>query len=204
MRMKRRATEYFTEAARMLMSVEITDQQGSASDIDNFVETAITQCREAHRSGGKVMFVGNGASASHASHMAADFSKNGKIRSVAFNDAAALTCYANDYSYEEVFSKQIEIQGQAGDVLIAISSSGESENIIQAVRAARKIGASVITLSGFEADNRLRQLGDLNVWAPSPDYGFVEIAHLGVIHAIVDLAASAGADEEVIEKRFRA
>jgi D-sedoheptulose 7-phosphate isomerase len=202
--MKRNASEYFAEAARMLMSVEATDNAGGGLDIEKFVETAITMCRGAHDSGNKVMFVGNGASASHASHMAADFSKNGRIRSVAFNDAAALTCYANDYSYEEVFSKQIEMQGQAGDVLVAISSSGESENIVQAARAARKIGASVITFSGFESGNRLRQLGDLNAWVPSPDYGFVEIAHLGIIHAVVDLAVEAAADAEVVEKRFRA
>jgi D-sedoheptulose 7-phosphate isomerase len=202
--MKRSATEYFAEAARMLMSVEITDGEGSIVDIEAFIDTTIAKCREAHSSGNKVMFVGNGASASHASHMAADFSKNGRIRSVAFNDAAALTCYANDYSYEEVFSKQIEMQGQAGDVLIAISSSGESENIILAARAARKIGAGVITLSGFEAGNRLRQLGDLNAWVPSPDYGFVEIAHLGVIHAVVDMAADQAAAKDVIEKRFSA
>ena len=202
--MKRSATEYFAEAARMLMSVEITDGEGSTIDVEDFIETTIAKCRDAHIAGNKVMFVGNGASASHASHMAADFSKNGRIRSVAFNDAAALTCYANDYSYEEVFSKQIEMQGQAGDVLIAISSSGESENIILAARAARKIGAGVITLSGFETGNRLRQLGDLNAWVPSPDYGFVEIAHLGVIHAVVDLAADHAAKREVIEKRFRA
>jgi D-sedoheptulose 7-phosphate isomerase len=200
--MKRNATEYFAEAARMLMSVEITDNASNVTDIDSFIEGAISRCRKAHQAGGKVMFVGNGASASHASHMAADFSKNGKIRAMAFNDAAALTCYANDYSYEEVFSKQIEMQGRSGDVLVAISSSGESENIVQAARAARKIGASVITLSGFEPENRLRKLGDLNAYVPSPDYGFVEIAHLGVIHAVVDLAASAAAEEEVIEKRF--
>ena len=102
------------------------------------------------------------------------------------------------------FSKQIEIHGQAGDILVAISSSGESENIVLAARAARKIGASVITLSGFEAGNRLRKLGDLNAWVPSPDYGFVEIAHLGIIHSIVDLAVSLAANEEVIAKRFGA
>ncbi|MBT3789510.1 MAG: SIS domain-containing protein [Alphaproteobacteria bacterium] len=202
--MKRSATEYFAEAARMLMSVEVTDADGNVIDVESFVDMAIEKCRRAHSSGNKVMFVGNGASASHASHMAADFSKNGRIRSIAFNDAAALTCYANDYSYEEVFSKQIEIHGQAGDILVAISSSGESENIVLAARAARKIGASVITLSGFEAGNRLRKLGDLNAWVPSPDYGFVEIAHLGIIHSIVDLAVSLAANEEVIAKRFGA
>ena len=202
--MKRSATEYFAEAARMLMSVEVTDADGNVIDVESFVDMAIEKCRRAHSSGNKVMFVGNGASASHASHMAADFSKNGRIRSIAFNDAAALTCYANDYSYEEVFSKQIEIHGQAGDILVAISSSGESENIVLAARAARKIGASVITLSGFDAGNRLRKLGDLNAWVPSPDYGFVEIAHLGIIHSIDDLAVSLAANEEVIAKRFGA
>ncbi len=198
------ASEYLLEAARAVTAVEVTDRAGTSLDVDEFVDTAIYRCREAHAEGGKVMFVGNGASASHASHMAADFSKNGGIRSVAFNDAAALTCYANDYSYEEVFSRQIEMQGLTGDVLVAISSSGESENIILAARAARKIGVSVITLSGFKSHNRLRQLGDLNAYTPSPDYGFVEIAHLGIIHAVVDLAAAQKSTEISINKRFRA
>ncbi len=198
------ASEYLLEAARAVTAVEVTDRAGASLDVDEFVDTAIYHCRKAHAEGGKVMFVGNGASASHASHMAADFSKNGGIRSVAFNDAAALTCYANDYSYEEVFSRQIEMQGLTGDVLVAISSSGESENIILAARAARKIGVSVITLSGFKPHNRLRQLGDLNAFTPSPDYGFVEIAHLGIIHAVVDLAAAQKSTEISINKRFRA
>lgn len=202
--MKQSASDYLIEAARVLSSVEVTDGAGMSLDVDKFVDAAIRRCRAAHAEGGKVMFVGNGASASHASHMAADFSKNGRIRSVAFNDAAALTCYANDYSYDEVFSRQIEMQGLPGDVLVAISSSGESENIVMAVRAARKIGAAVITLSGFKPGNRLRQLGDLNAYAPSPDYGFVEIAHLGIIHAVVDLAADLGASQISMDKRFSA
>jgi len=202
--MTQSASEYLIEAARVMTAAEMTDGAGKSLDADTFVDAAIRRCRSAHVAGGKVMFIGNGASASHASHMAADFSKNGRIRSVAFNDAAALTCYANDYSYEEVFSRQIEMQGQVGDVLVAISSSGESENIILATRAARKIGVSVITFSGFKPNNRLRQMGDLNAYAPSPDYGFVEIAHLGIIHAVVDLAAGQKTDEINIGKRFSA
>jgi len=202
--MTQSVNDYLEQAGRMLMAAEATDVAGKPIDVEAFVETSIAKCRAAHNAGNKVMFIGNGASASHASHMAADFSKNGRIRSVAFNDAAALTCYANDYSYDEVFSRQIEMQAQPGDVLVAISSSGESENIVMAVRAARKVGASVITFSGFKPDNRLRQLGDLNAWVPSPDYGFVEIAHLGIIHAVVDLAAEQGANEDKITKRFSA
>ena len=193
-----------TSLHNLLESLSVLDSQGNDLDADEAFSRLTELTLRIHSEDATIYYFGNGASASHASHMAADFSKNGRIRSIAFNDAAALTCYANDYSYEEVFSKQIEIHGQAGDILVAISSSGESENIVLAARAARKIGASVITLSGFEAGNRLRKLGDLNAWVPSPDYGFVEIAHLGIIHSIVDLAVSLAANEEVIAKRFGA
>ena len=83
------------------------------------------------------MFVGNGGSAGIASHLAIDFSKNGGMRAMAFNDPSALTCLGNDLGYENVFAKQIEFHGRAGDLLIAISSSGRSPNILNAVKAAR-------------------------------------------------------------------
>ena len=126
----------------------------------------------------KIAFIGNGGSAGIASHCATDYSKNGDVRSLALNDAATLTCLSNDYSYEEVFSKQIEYHGFENDLLVAISSSGNSNNIVNAIEAAtRKM--IIITLSGLK-DNSIKKLGDMNFYINSMEYGFVEILHLTV------------------------
>src|SRR5229473_8060663 len=100
-------------------------------------------CHDSHNSGGKVMFIGNGGSMGIATHMAVDFSKNGGMRATAFGDGAVLTCLGNDLGYENVFARQIEWHGRAGDVLIAISSSGKSPNILNAVQMARSQGAKI-------------------------------------------------------------
>ena len=84
--------------------------------------------------------------------------QNGGIRAIALNDSSMLTCLSNDYSYEEVFSKQIGYYGFKDDMLIAISSSGMSQNILNAVNYANKMGIYTITLSGFKSDNDLRKL----------------------------------------------
>jgi len=135
----------------------------------------------------KIIFIGNGGSAGIASHCATDYSKNGKVRSLALNDAATLTCLSNDYSYDEVFSKQIEYHGFEDDLLVAISSSGNSQNIINAINVAKSKKLSTITLSGFKNDNFLKKLGDMNFYINSMEYGFVEILHLTVIHTALDL-----------------
>lgn len=135
----------------------------------------------------KVMLIGNGGSASIASHTAIDLSKNAGVRAMAFNDAAALTCLANDYGYEEVFAKQIEMHGQCGDALIAISSSGASANILKAAAIAREREIYVVTFSGFKADNPLRRKGHINFYVPSSSYGVVELSHHIILHAITDM-----------------
>jgi D-sedoheptulose 7-phosphate isomerase len=144
-------------------------------------------CHAAHDSGGKVMFIGNGGSMGIATHMAVDFSKNGGIRAMAFGDGAVLTCLGNDFGYAEVFSRQIEWHGGAGDLLIAISSSGASPNILKGVLAARSKGSRVVTFSGFREDNPLRQTGDINFYVRAQEYGFVELAHQSLLHAMLDV-----------------
>jgi D-sedoheptulose 7-phosphate isomerase len=120
--------------------------------------------------------------------MATDYSKNGNMRSLAFNDGSMLTCLGNDLGYENVFAKQIDLHAAPGDLLIAISSSGRSRNILEGVAVARKRGCRIVTLSGFGADNPLRKLGDVNFYLPSDQYGYVEIGHLAICHAILDFA----------------
>ena len=140
----------------------------------------------AERPDSKVMLIGNGGSAAIASHTAIDLSKNGGVRAMAFNDPSALTCLANDLGYKEVFAEQVGMHGIKKDTLIAISSSGESENILRAVDVAHKQGVFVVTFSGFKNDNRLRTLGQVNFYVPSDSYGFVELAHGIMLHAVTD------------------
>lgn len=134
----------------------------------------------------RVYYVGNGGSAGIALHMATDFQKNGRMKTQTFFDPTLLTCMANDYGYEYVFSKPLGMHAEQDDVLIAISSSGKSPNIINAVSVAKEKRCKVITFSGFAEDNPLRMMGDLNVYVPSFEYGIVESIHNLILQQIVD------------------
>ena len=135
----------------------------------------------------RILFIGNGGSASIASHMAIDFCKNGGTPALALNDSAVLTCVANDMGYDNVFCAQITWHSLPSDVLVAISSSGRSENILSAVTQFQELNPSslVVTLSGFDADNPLRKMGDVNFYVDSRDYAVVEITHLSILHSLV-------------------
>ena len=142
----------------------------------------------ANKNGCKTIIVGNGGSAAMASHFSVDLTKNAGVRCVNFNEADLITCFANDYGFDRWVEKAVEFYGDEGDVLIAISSSGSSENMLNGCKAARnKNFSSVITFSGFNADNPLRQLGDINLWVDSKAYNFVENIHQLWLLAIVDL-----------------
>jgi D-sedoheptulose 7-phosphate isomerase len=174
--------------AKAIAATEASDVSGGAMTVDAAVSQAHATLRAIAGTNNKVMFIGNGGSAGIAGHLAIDFAKNGGVRSVTFNDASSLTCLGNDLGYDQVFSKQVEMQGLPGDILIAISSSGASKNILNAAAAAKTMKCSVVTLSGFTADNPLRRLGALNFFVPSGVYGFVETAHQAILHAILDTA----------------
>ena len=131
-------------------------------------------------------FIGNGASATMASHMALDCSKNAGLRSFALNDIAALTAVGNDIGNEALFFAPLSWYCRPGDLLIAISSSGNSPNIIAGIQAARKASAKVITLSGMKHDNKARKLGDINFYVPANTYGIVECIHQIMLHSWLD------------------
>ena len=137
--------------------------------------------------GNKILIFGNGGSAAISSHFSVDLTKNAGLRCVNFNEADLITCFANDYGFEHWVEKAVDFYGDKGDLLIVISSSGSSKNMLYGVKAARngKFKA-VVTLSGF-ADNPLRQLGDINLWVDSKAYNFVENIHQVWLLAIVDL-----------------
>jgi len=178
---------YAFAVATLIRNVEVTDVAGAPLLLEVACGHFISAARATHHNGGKTIFVGNGGSAAIASHMAIDFVKRGGIRAVALNDAATLTCFGNDYGYETVFAKQIEVQARPKDVVVAISSSGDSLNIVEAARVAAIGRCQVATLSGFSPSNRLRSFGDINFYVNSSEYGLVEIAHLTILHAILDI-----------------
>ena len=136
----------------------------------------------------KIILLGNGGSAAIASHVSVDLTKAGNIRSINFNEADLITCFANDYGFENWISKAMEFYGNEGDLLILISSSGKSENMLNAAKNARELKFSYIaTFSGFEERNPLSQLGDLNIWVDSKAYNLVENIHQLWLLSLVDL-----------------
>lgn len=179
---------YFTALTEHLAQTQVTSAAGKSMELAEAANHVMAAARRAHVAGNKLIFLGNGGSAAIASHMATDYSKNGNIRALALNDSSMLTCLANDLGYDKVFAKQIELYAQSGDLVIAISSSGRSANILNAVKAARAAKCEVISLSGFMPDNPLRGLGDINFYIASDLYGFVEIGHLTICHAILDFS----------------
>lgn len=149
-------------------------------------QTAINLITQYGLQKARLFFIGNGGSAAVASHMACDWGKNAGFATFGPGDAATITCYGNDYGFEHIYSEMIERHGQLGDVLFAISSSGESADILRAANKAHEKRMNVITLSGFDQKNALRGKGQVNFYVPSILYGTVEIAHLAIIHSLLD------------------
>ena len=178
---------YFDELSRILAAARVSDVEGRPLSLEQGFEWVADTARTAHNAGKKVVLIGNGGSAAVASHHAIEFLKNGGIRALSLNDPAAITALSNDFGYANVYSEQLKAQGLPGDMLIAISSSGQSVNILKSVETARAQGMTVCTLSGFQPDNLLRGRGDVNFYVNSNQYGFVELAHHALIQAILDI-----------------
>jgi len=130
--------------------------------------------------------VGNGGSAGVAAHAVTDFFNVAQIRATTLHESSLLTCMANDFGYENAVARMLAQLLNPGDMVIAISSSGNSMNMRNAAATASEKGAYIVTLTGFSADNPLRHLGDMNIWLDSDDYGFVEVGHQFILHNIAD------------------
>lgn len=142
--------------------------------------------RQVTKVGGIIYVIGNGGSAGIASHFCTDLLRTLGISAATFYDPGILTCFANDYGYENVFKMPLMKNMRSNDLLVAISSSGQSKNIVEAAKAAKERKVTVITLSGFLLNNPLRKLGDLNFWLESSDYGIVEMGHFFLLHTLID------------------
>ena len=171
---------------RAVSEIRVTNQSGLCAETFIGVSRGVAQVIETHRKNGIVRFIGNGGSAAIAIHQATDFIRTCKIAAHAPLDISLLTCMGNDVGYENVFAEPLRVLGKGEDVLIAISSSGQSENILNGVRVMREKGAAVITLSGFKEDNPLRRLGDINFYVPSESYRIVESAHLFICNWLLE------------------
>ncbi|MEA1961529.1 MAG: SIS domain-containing protein [Bacillota bacterium] len=178
---------YINEFFAILEKLEFHNNHGQSVDFESGIQEIMTLFRGLSVDDKKLMFIGNGGSAAISSHMAIDYWKNGGIPALCFNDGAQLTCIGNDYGYKSVFEKPVEVFARQGDVLVAISSSGQSANILKAVEAAAMVGCNIITFSGFSPVNPLRRIGNFNIYCASHEYGFVELSHQLVLHMILDL-----------------
>lgn len=179
-------TNYLDRLVQLIRQCEIYQGKTRVNDWNEAFEYVIVQFMQTRQNRGKLFFIGNGGSAAIASHMTADFMKNGRMRAISLYDASILTCLGNDCGYEQVFAESLEMLAEDGDLLVAVSSSGNSPNIVQAIETARKNTMSVITFSGFRPDNRIRSMGDYNIYVPVEHYGMVESIHTLLLQQIAD------------------
>ena len=160
-----------------------------SSSIDDLIKIK-SLFQNTSKEGGKVILAGNGGSAAMASHVAVDITKNAGIRSVTFNEYDLITTLANDYGYENWIAKAIELYHNPNDLVVLISASGQSLNVINAAVKSKEFGLPVITFSGMSPQNPLRDKGEINLWVDSNIYNIVEMTHHIWLLAIVDMIIS--------------
>lgn len=187
------ALAYLRELSDTLLGTQVSDRDGSGLSLENATaqllrsEAFATDTTRNPRA--KIMLVGNGGSAAIASHVQNDLCKAIGARAMVFNEPSLLTALTNDIDYASAFEYLVGLWAEPDDLLLAISSSGRSPNILRAVKAAHDSGCTVATFSGFQPDNPLRRLGDVNFYVSSCSYGIVELAHGALLHYVTDRAA---------------
>ena len=186
---ERKLKLYGQQLLDVLDSSIATDSMGLELPIDEANNRAVAILRHVRAKGKKVILVGNGGSSALVAHMSNDLCKCDEIPAIVCTEQSLLTALTNDEGYDVAYAWQVSLYGSKGDLLIAVSSSGQSKNIMKAVEAAGEKGMSVITLSGFSPDNPLRQVGELNFYMPSSLYGMVEMSHAIFCHYLTDRLA---------------
>ena len=155
------------------------------SEISNRLEIIKQLFESTHKSGNKIIFVGNGGSAAMASHCAVDLSKNAGIRSINFNEADLITCLANDRGFENWVTEALKLYADKGDAVVLISSSGKSDNMINAAKYCNQNFLTLVTVTGMDKHNPLKSQNDkgsytdsdLNLWVNSKAYNLIEMVH---------------------------
>ncbi len=169
-----------------LRELVVTDRTGAEMPAAAAFPRWLDLTRAVQTEGANVFVVGNGASAAMASHVAADACKNGGLRAQTFSDHSLLTATGNDLAFDQIFALPLQRFARAGDLLITVSSSGRSPNILRALECARAMSLRIVTLSGRDANNPSRPFGDLNFYVPRDRYGWVECAHHAILHYWLD------------------
>lgn len=169
------------------MQVDAPAQPSSSGE--DGLQHALSLLRDAQRRGSCVYLIGNGGSAAIVAHVQNDLVNKARVRAHVLHESSLLTCMSNDYGYDRAYAEMLERFLKPEDVLIAVSSSGRSSNILKAIEVAHALGAHTVTLSGFSPENPLRANGHVNVWLPSSDYGEVEVGHQLVLHYLSDALA---------------
>lgn len=187
MNLENYSSNYFSDIKEGLSNLIATDSAGNVLDADAALEKWVDICEEKRKQRGVFFFCGNGASATMAEHMSHDCFQNADFLTQTCSETSHLTAISNDISYEDVFSYRISKMLKESDMLVTISSSGNSPNVIKAIKTAKELGAFVVTVSGKKADNKSRQLGDLNFYVPLETYGMVESAHAVLLHCWLDM-----------------
>lgn len=185
-RLRTRASEHFLESIAVKQEAQKTLPEAVARGV-----VAMTECL---RAGGKIMACGNGGSAADAQHFAAELigrfeRERAELAAIALTtDTSILTAVANDYSYDEIFSKQVRGLGKQGDILLGISTSGNSKNVVKAIEAAKKMGIKVIALTG-NGGGKIADLldqSDIHLCAPSHRTARIQETHLVLLHGLCD------------------
>ena len=187
MNLENYSSNYFSDIKLGLSKLIATDIEGNVLETDKALEKWTDTCEEKRKQRGMFFFCGNGASATMAEHMSHDCFQNADFLTQTCSETSHLTAISNDISYEDVFSYRIGKMLKESDMLVTVSSSGNSPNVIKAIKTAKELGAFVVTLSGKKADNKSRQLGDLNFYVPLDTYGMVESAHAVLLHCWLDM-----------------
>lgn len=177
----------FCETLRCALdSLQVSVRGGQLVETEKGFELLCQKARAIRDAGRNMFLCGNGASAAFANHMALDWTKAGGVPTFSFSDSALLTAMGNDLGYEHAFSAPLSWYAKSGDLLVTISSSGDSPNILKTIEVARLKGMEVVTFSGMNAENRSRALGDMNLYVPSRTYGVTESAHQVLLHVWLD------------------
>ena len=153
----------------------------------NLINASVNLIDNTKKNKNKIYIVGNGGSSSIASHVSVDFTKVAKINCSTFNNANLITCFANDYKYENWVVEAIKAYSLEQDLFILISSSGTSKNIVNAAQYCKQKKINLITLSGFKKNNPLSQSGNINFHVESEEYNFIEMTHHIILLSIVDI-----------------
>jgi len=165
---------------------ELIEQVGKEPSFQRNRDRVVDYVKEARADKARCFFIGNGGSAATAMHFATDFQKAAKIPSMSFTCPSDITALGNDCGYSSTYSDQLAHHGRHGDILFALSASGESPNILLASKFGRERGLVLVTLSGFKDTNALRGIGHVNFHVPSEQYGLVEVVHMAILHNILD------------------